>query len=71
MSLNRAWELLEQFPAADLKQIDKKIKDVFYSREMRTKFEEARKNAAIAAQAKKKADNKLKGHPTDSKDAKH
>jgi len=70
MSLNRAWELLEQFPGADLKQIDKKIKDVFYSREMRTKFEEARKNAALAKQAQKKAD-KLKGHPADNKDSKH
>jgi len=71
MSLNRAWELLEQFPYGDLKQIDKKLKDVFYSREMRTKFEEARKSAAATAAAAKKKADKPKGHPTDTKDAKH
>ncbi len=48
----------------DLKQIDKKIKDLFYSREMRTKFEEARKANALAAKAAKK---KPAGHPEDHK----
>jgi V-type H+-transporting ATPase subunit B len=48
VSLNKAWELLEQFPAEDLKQINKNIKDVFYSRENRNKFEELRKQAAGA-----------------------
>ncbi len=53
----------------DLKQIDRKIKDLFYSREMRTKFEEARKANALAAKAaQKKA--KLTGHHDDHKDAK-
>jgi len=67
MSLNRAWELLEQFPTEDLKQIDKKIKDLFYAREARTKFEEARKAEALAAAKKKKS-----AHPEDhSKDNKH
>jgi len=65
LSLNRAWELLEQFPVEDLKQIDKKIKDIFYNREARTKFEDARKAAAERALAERKG---KKG--ADSKDQK-
>jgi len=41
-SLNKAWELLDQFPAEDLKQIDLKIRAQFYSREARAKFEKER-----------------------------
>jgi len=65
LSLNRAWELLEQFPVEDLKQIDKKLKEMFYNRESRTKYEEARKAAAEKAMMDKK-----KGHPEDHKDHK-
>jgi len=65
LSLNRAWELLEQFPVEDLKQIDKKLKEMFYNRESRTKYEEARKAAAEKAMMDKK-----KGHPEDNKDHK-
>jgi len=66
MSLNRAWELLEQFPVEDLKQIDKAMKAIFYSRESRTKFEEARKKAAGEAVELKKQKHKT-GHPEDQK----
>jgi len=66
MSLNRAWELLEQFPVEDLKQIDKAMKAIFYSRESRTKFEEARKKAAYDAVELKKQKQKT-GHPEDQK----
>lgn len=38
-SLNLSWELLEAFPKESLKQIGPDIKDLFYSREKRSKFE--------------------------------
>jgi V-type H+-transporting ATPase subunit B len=42
-SLNKAWELLEQFPLEDLKQINPDIRAMFYNREARNKFEQERK----------------------------
>jgi len=42
-SLNKAWELLDQFPLEDLKQINPELRQIFYSRESRLKFEQERK----------------------------
>jgi len=42
-SLNKCWELLEQFPLEDLKQINPEIRALFYNREARNKFEQERK----------------------------
>jgi len=54
VSLNKSWELLEQFPVEDLKQINKNVSQLFYNREARSKFEEQRiATARKAAQAKR------------------
>jgi len=42
-SLNKCWELLEQFPLEDLKQINPDIRALFYNREARNKYEQERK----------------------------
>jgi len=43
-SLDKAWGLLEQFPYEDLGQIHPDIRQQFYNREARNKFEENRKS---------------------------
>lgn len=68
-SLDLAWNLLEQFPPEDLKQIDDVVMELFFTRDARARFEpqlypalkkrkaeEARKAAAERA-AKQAADN--------------
>jgi len=57
-SLNKAWELLDQFPAEDLKQIDLKIRNLFYSREARAKFEKERLGGGSDKKEEKKEDKK-------------
>jgi vacuolar-type H+-ATPase catalytic subunit A/Vma1 len=67
-SLNKAWDLLEQFPREDLKQISTDILDMFYTRDARDKYEMNRKKGIFLedelakkkkeAEAKKKAEQK-------------
>jgi len=56
MSLNKAWELLDRFPIEDLKQIDPKIRNLFFNREARAKFEKER----LSGGDKKKEEEKSK-----------
>jgi len=70
LTLNRAWELLEQFPREDLKQINTDVIKYFYSRESRDKYEASRRKGIFldilekeeakkkAAEAKKKEEEK-------------
>jgi len=44
VSLNKAWELLDQFPIEDLKQISPQLRNIFFNRENRAKFEQERKS---------------------------
>jgi V-type H+-transporting ATPase subunit B len=57
-TLNRAWELLEQFPIDDLRQIDPRIRPTFYSREARQKYEDNRIRTAMAAASKAREEKK-------------
>jgi len=57
-SLNKAWDLLEQFPIEDLKQISPELRAIFYNREARAKFEAERKGAAAKGEKKEEK----KGH---------
>jgi len=67
LSLNRAWELLEQFPVEDLKQINKELKAEFYNRESRMKAENDRKAAAEKKLLDKKKHPEDKDHKSDHK----
>jgi len=58
LSLNKAWELLEQFPVEDLKQINREIASLFYTRAARDAFEAQRTRAAAPAGKKEEK----KGH---------
>jgi len=60
VSLNKAWELLEQFPVEDLKQIAPELRAIFYNRETRLKFEQDRKAGGGAAAAKPKPHDEKK-----------
>jgi len=42
-SLNKGWELLEQFPIDELKQINPELRAIFFQRESRLKYEMERK----------------------------
>jgi len=42
-SLNKAWELLDQFPLEDLKQVNPELRAIFYNRETRKQFEDERR----------------------------
>jgi V-type H+-transporting ATPase subunit B len=64
-SLNKAWDLLEQFPREDLKQISNDILDMFYTRDARDKYEQNRKKGIfledeIAKKKKLEAEAKKK-----------
>jgi len=52
-SLNKAWELLDQFPLEDLKQIKPDLRAIFYNRESRMKYEQDRKSGNLPKEEKK------------------
>lgn len=58
ISLNKAWELLEQFPKEELKQIEMKLREKYYARAARDKAEQERKGIKIAAHEEKKEEKK-------------
>lgn len=57
-TLNKAWELLEQFPVEDLKQISPDLRAIFYNRETRLKYEQERKAGFPSSKPKNALDEK-------------